>query len=73
MWVPTEAEAVEMFARHFEARHRNGALSKAEETAKDLENKGDGDGYRVWKMVAGRIKELRCADRIEQRRSNEAA
>jgi len=73
MWVPTEAEAVEMFARHFEARHRNGALSKAEETAYDLEKRGDHEGYRVWTMVAGRIRALRHTDRIERRRSIEAA
>lgn len=71
MWVPTEA--VDMFARHFEARHRNGALSKAEETAYDLENKGDHEGYRVWAMVADRIRELRGADRIEQRQNTAAA
>ncbi|MCK9918979.1 hypothetical protein MXD81_58625 [Microbacteriaceae bacterium K1510] len=73
MWIPTEAEAVDMFARHFEARHRNGALSKAEETAYDLEKKGDHEGHRIWAMVAGRIKELRCTDRIDQRRNVEAA
>ncbi|AXK79235.1 hypothetical protein DW352_01105 [Pseudolabrys taiwanensis] len=73
MWVPTEAEAVEIFAHHFEARHRNGALSKAKETATELERKGDSDGHRVWTMVAGRIEELRCAERIEQRRTTETA
>lgn len=73
MWVPTEAEAVEIFARHFEARHRNGAVSKAEETAYDLAKRGDHEGHRVWAMVAGRIKALRCAERVEQRRNSEAA
>ncbi len=73
MWVPTEDEAVDMFARHFEALHRSGAASKAEQTASELESQGDSDGHRVWRKVADRIRRLRHPERVSQRRATEAA
>ena len=72
MWVPTEDEAVEMFARHFEALHRSGAIRKAEQRASHFKSAGDHEGHRVWQKVAGRIVELRHPERIKRRRSHEA-
>ena len=59
MWIPTEDDAVEMFARHFEALHKSEAASKAEEKAEHLKQTGDHEGHRVWSKVAGVIKYLR--------------
>jgi hypothetical protein len=59
MWVPSEDEAVEMFARHFEALHRSGAAAKAKQQAEILIRGGDLKGHRIWKKVAERILHLR--------------
>jgi hypothetical protein len=71
MWVPTEDEAIEMFARHFEALHRSGSATLARETAKALNAKGDRDGRKIWNDVADRIDRLRHKDRIASRRQFE--
>lgn len=73
MWVPTEDDAVEMFARHFEALHRSGAAAKAKQKAFELRDRGDRTGYAVWKKVADRIEQLRRPDHVDQRRESEAA
>ena len=73
MWVPTRSEAVEMFARHFEARHRSGALQKAKKTARDMETIGDVAGYEVWCDVATKIEHIRNDDRVLARREHETA
>ena len=39
MWVPKKEEAVEMFARHFEACHRSGAVERAKQRLLPLEPK----------------------------------
>ena len=59
MWVPTEDEAVEMFARHFEALHRSGAVMRAKEKAEFLKQTGDVEGHRVWNKVAEVVDRLR--------------
>jgi hypothetical protein len=59
MWVPSEDEAVDMFARYFAARHKNGAVTKAEQQAGSLNRSGDHEGHRVWSKIAERIKHLR--------------
>jgi hypothetical protein len=59
MWVPSEDEAVDMFARHFEALHRSGAATKAKREAESLHRSGDHKGHRMWTKVAERIKHLR--------------
>jgi hypothetical protein len=59
MWVPTRNEAVDMFARHFEARHRHGAFARAKEIAASMKAKDDHDGHRIWNDVAERIDLLR--------------
>jgi len=58
MWIPTRTEAVEMFARHFDARHRGGAAQTARDTARDLRDHGDIAGYEVWCEVAVTIERL---------------
>ena len=63
MWIPTEREAVEMFARHFEARHRAGAHARARQKALLLKQKGDELGHKIWNDVANRAEQLR-QDRI---------
>ena len=52
MWIPTKNDAVEMFARQFGARHRNGAVRRARETAAALNAKGDHEGSQMWTAVA---------------------
>jgi hypothetical protein len=59
MWVPSEDEAVDMFARHFEALHRSGAATKAKEEADALNRSGDHKGHRIWTKVVERIQHLR--------------
>ena len=57
MWVPSEDEAVDMFARHFEALR--GAATKAKEEADALKRIGDHKGHRIWTKVVERIQHLR--------------
>jgi hypothetical protein len=71
MWVPSKAEAVEIFARHFEARHRSGALQKAEETARHLKSTGDVAGHDIWCEVAASIERIRNTGDIPARRGFE--
>ena len=59
MWFPREDEAVDMFARHFEALHRSGAAAKAKQQAEILVRGGDFKGHRIWMKVVERIKHLR--------------
>ena len=73
MWVPTEQEAVYMFARHFEARHRHGAVMKAKTIADRLNRTGDLEGSEIWNKVAARITELRLPELVARRRNVEAA
>lgn len=73
MWFPSEQEAVEIFAAHFEARHRSGAVVKAKETARRLKSKGDEKGFGLWKKVATRVEELRKMPRVRLRREFEGA
>ncbi len=73
MWVPTEDDAVEMLARHFQALHRGRAVSKAAHTAFQLRARGDEDGYRIWQRVADQIRTLRRTNHVRARRNAEAA
>ena len=57
MWVPSDDEAVEIFARHFEALHRSGAAAKAKQQAEILIRGGDYSGHRIWMKVAERIRQ----------------
>jgi hypothetical protein len=68
MWVPTQDEAIEMYARHFEALHRSGSAARARETAAAMKAKGDHKGHKVWNDVADTIGRLRQQERIVGRR-----
>jgi hypothetical protein len=71
MWVPTQDDAVEMFARQFEARHRSGSATRARETAAALKAKGDHGGHKIWNNVANTIDRLRQKERLALRRQIE--
>ena len=73
MWSPTQTEAIDMFARHFEALHRSGSVLRAKQTADRLRNSGDFEGHAVWNEVADRIEGLRKSDRVPSRRQQEAS
>jgi tellurite resistance protein len=71
MWLPTEEEAVEIFARHFEALHRSGSVPRARRTAESLKERGDNKGHQIWHRVAEKIEDLRKDHRVAQRRAME--
>jgi len=73
MWLPSEDEAVELFARHFEALHRSGAVSKADGEALALQRAGDGRGHQIWQKVAQKVRQLRETERVTARRRAESA
>jgi hypothetical protein len=62
MWLITETEAVEIYARYFAARHSSAASQRARETASSLQSKGDLNGHKIWNEVADTI------DRHQQER-----
>ncbi len=68
MWIPTQTEAVEMFARHLEARYRYGSAKRARDTAEQMKAKGDHSGHKIWNDVANMIDRLRQTERITHRR-----
>jgi hypothetical protein len=55
MWMVTQDEAIEMYARMFRARHGRAASKLARKTALSLESKGDHEGHDVWNEVADTI------------------
>lgn len=59
MWMPTETEAVEMYARYYAGRHKTTASQRARETAYSLQNRGDLKGHKIWNAVADTIDHLR--------------
>lgn len=72
MWKPTGSEAADMFARHFEARHRSGAVVQARTVAARLKGTGDVPGSAMWNEVARTIERLRDDQRhIARRRERE--
>ena len=52
MWVPTQDEAVLIYARFLRARHGAAASKLARTTAKTLQDDGDLAGYKIWNAVA---------------------
>lgn len=62
MWIPTQDEAVEMFARFLAARHGSAAGKYARKTAERLQEKGDSAGYAIWGRVANNVE-----DRVKQK------
>lgn len=73
MWIPTQAEAIDMFARHFESLHRSGSVVRARETADRLKGSGDLHGYAIWTEVADTIEQLRNSERLSVRRQREVS
>ena len=73
MWIPTQSESIEMFARHYETFHRAGAAERARRTAAALAEKGDLEGHAVWTQVADRVECLRQPQLVEGRRARETA
>ena len=51
-WLLGEHEAVDMFARHFEALHGSDAATKAKQQAESIKRSGDHEGHRIWMKVA---------------------
>ena len=52
MWIPTQAEGIEMFARFWSARHGVRASDSARKIAKSFELNGDLEGQKAWDKVA---------------------
>ena len=55
MWVPTQDEAIVMFARSLKARHGTAASVVARKKAKTLQNAGDLEGQKIWISVADAV------------------
>jgi hypothetical protein len=55
MWLPTQDEAVEMYASFLAARHKGGAGRYARRHADKLLAKGDVTGYTIWTRVADAV------------------
>ena len=55
MWVPTEDEAVLIYARFLKARHGAAASILARTTAKSLQENGDLEGHKIWNAVADAV------------------
>ena len=55
MWVPTQDEAVLMYARFLKARHGAVASKLAQKTASTLQDDGDLEGYKIWNAVADAV------------------
>ena len=71
MWIPTQSESIEMFARHYETFHRAGAAERARHTAAALAENGDLEGHAVWTLVADRVERLRQPQLVDSRRARE--
>lgn len=55
MWIPTQDEAVEMYARFLAARHGGAAARLARKTAENFQTTGDSDGHTIWSHVANAV------------------
>jgi hypothetical protein len=55
MWIPTQDEAVLMYARFLTARHGTAASKFARKTANTLQNEGDLEGHKLWRAVADAV------------------
>jgi hypothetical protein len=55
MWVPTQDEAVLMYARFLSARYGVAATKLARAKASTLKDGGDLAGYKVWDAVADAV------------------
>jgi hypothetical protein len=55
MWIPTQDEAVEMYARFLAARHGGAAARLARKTAENFQTTGDSDGHTICSHVANAV------------------
>jgi hypothetical protein len=55
MWVPTQEEAIEMYARFLVAHHGRAAVRYARKAAGRLCTEGDSAGHAIWNRVADEI------------------
>jgi len=55
MWLPTQEEAVLMYARYMEAHHGSGAANLARKKADALRHEGDHQGHQIWLAVADAV------------------
>jgi hypothetical protein len=55
MWVPTQDEAVLIYARFLKARHGVAASRFARKKASALQDEGDLEGYKIWNAVADAV------------------
>jgi len=55
MWVPTQDEAVLIYAHFLRARHGAAASKLAREKANTLQGESDGEGYKIWNAVADAV------------------
>ena len=55
MRIPTQHEAVLMYARFLKAHHGTGASEFAHRTAKALQDEGDLEGHKIWHAVADAV------------------
>ena len=66
MWIPTEDEAVEMYARFLIARHGRAAGRYARGTADRLQSRGDFAGCAIWNRLADTVEQRAAGtDRVE--------
>jgi hypothetical protein len=55
MWLPTQDEAVLIYARFLKARHGTTAGKFARKHADMLQEKGDLGGHKIWNAVADAV------------------
>ena len=58
MWMPTQQEAAEMYARFWSARYGRTAGHSARKMARSLEEKGDRRGHEIWNDVAEAVEKF---------------
>jgi hypothetical protein len=55
MWVPTQNEAVLIYAHFLKARHGAAASKLARKKASVLQDDGDREGHKIWNAVADAV------------------
>jgi hypothetical protein len=55
MWVPTQDEAVLIYAHFLKSRHGVAASDLARKKASSLQDDGDREGYKIWNAVADAV------------------
>src|SRR5262249_59562812 len=55
MWVPTQDEAVLLYAHFLKVRHGAAASKLARKKASKLQDDGDHEGHKIWNAVADAV------------------